>query len=142
MISWINLTIFAVSFALIVFLIILNIIQKQNSKKYIAIGLQLLADKKKLLDEVNNILSKQELENTDGFVKFISESRDWAFQYIENVQSALEEFNQVVYPELDYHKKYGGVLGETSHSQQLTKISEAYDKLKTVLPENKQTPNN
>ena len=29
------------------------------------------------------------VEETDGFLKFISESRDWAFQYIEDVQQAL-----------------------------------------------------
>lgn len=29
------------------------------------------------------------VEETDGFLKFVSDSRDWAFQYIEDVQQAL-----------------------------------------------------
>jgi hypothetical protein len=30
------------------------------------------------------------IEQTDGFVKFLSESRDWAFNYIEDVQSSIK----------------------------------------------------
>jgi hypothetical protein len=29
------------------------------------------------------------IEQTDGFLKFVSESRDWAFGYIEEVQKAI-----------------------------------------------------
>lgn len=32
------------------------------------------------------------LEKDDGFLKFISESRDWAFKYIEDVQQAIKEY--------------------------------------------------
>lgn len=34
-------------------------------------------------------LESNKLEKTEGFVKFISESRDWAFQYIEDVQQSI-----------------------------------------------------
>jgi hypothetical protein len=34
------------------------------------------------------------------------------------------------------------VSGETAHTNVLRKISEAYDKLKEVLPKDNQTPNN
>jgi hypothetical protein len=38
----------------------------------------------------------KKIEHTEGFVRFISESRDWAFEYIENVQSSLQELSEVV----------------------------------------------
>lgn len=31
----------------------------------------------------------EQLENRDGFIKFMSQSRDWAFEYIEKVQNDL-----------------------------------------------------
>ena len=34
------------------------------------------------------------VESKDGFVKFMSQSRDWAFQYIETVQSDLYDLKQ------------------------------------------------
>jgi hypothetical protein len=34
--------------------------------------------------------SNKEIEQTDGFLKFLSESRDWAFEYIEKVQKSIE----------------------------------------------------
>lgn len=36
----------------------------------------------------------ERVESKDGFVRFMSQSRDWAFQYIESVQSDLYELKQ------------------------------------------------
>ena len=54
---------------------------------------------------------------TEGFIKFLSESREWAFTYIEDVQEAIEQLRAAM------------VEGNES------KISEAYEKLTTFLPE-------
>lgn len=43
---------------------------------------------KKLESEVD-ARQATSIEKTDGFIKFLSESRDWAFEYIENVQQAI-----------------------------------------------------
>ena len=94
------------------------------------------------LEQISNEISTLKLSETDGFVKFISQSRDWAFQYIEEVQSALKEFDKEVAPDFEWAKTYGMVLGEKTHTIVLKRISEAYDKLKLVLPENTETPNN
>ena len=43
--------------------------------------------------ELQKLISEKEsksLEKTDGFIKFMSESRDQAFKYIEDAQSAIE----------------------------------------------------
>ena len=60
-----------------------------------ALALQLfdaLLDKGLLEDHLLKITSDstmKEIEKTDGFLKFISESRDAAFTYIESVQDAI-----------------------------------------------------
>ena len=94
------------------------------------------------IEELQRELSSKELSETDGFVKFISQSRDWAFEYIEEVQKALVEFDEVVAPQLQWSNTFGKTAGETVHTTTINKISKAYDKLKTVLPKDNQTPNN
>jgi hypothetical protein len=46
--------------------------------------------------EFNKLLQEKQarpLQESEGFVKFISESRDWAFEYIEDVQQALVAYD-------------------------------------------------
>jgi hypothetical protein len=107
--------------------------------------MQQLADRFLLQKEVERLyqeIENSKLEQTDGFLKFVSESRDWAFGYIEEVQTALSEFDKTVDPLLKWAMRFGVLNGETAHTKILSEISEAYDKLKSVLPENTETPNN
>jgi uncharacterized protein YpbB len=107
--------------------------------------MQQLADNFLLQKEVERLsqeLENKKLEETDGFVKFISQSRDWAFEYIEEVQKALSEFDEEIAPQLEWASTYGALTGDTVHTKTINIISEAYDKLKSVLPENTETPNN
>ena len=114
-------------------------------KKIFALYIQSELDKHLIyqkLEEVSRELSAKDLAETDGFVKFISQSRDWAFEYIEEVQQALSDFDKEISPQLQWSKTFGQVLGDSAHTAVLKRISEAYDKLKSVLPENTETPNN
>jgi hypothetical protein len=107
--------------------------------------MQQLADNFLLQKEVERLyqeIENKKLEQTDGFLKFVSESRDWAFAYIEEVQKSLAEFDNTVEPLLGWAMKFGVLNGETANTKILREISEAYDKLKSVLPENNETPNN
>jgi hypothetical protein len=107
--------------------------------------MQQLADNFLLQKEVERLyqeIENKKLEQTDGFLKFVSESRNWAFGYIEEVQKALTEFDEVVDPALGWAMKFGVLNGETANVKILREISEAYNKLKSVLPENTETPNN
>jgi peptidase E len=64
-------------------------------KKTYALLVQSVFDKEELLkkfEEFVNDQSVKAIEETDGFVKFISQSRDWAFEYIEDVQKAIDEY--------------------------------------------------
>jgi hypothetical protein len=67
----------------------------------------------------------QAIEETQGFIKFVSESRDKAFEYIANVQEAIENYRRIadVVP-----------LSHDMTVEQAKKLSEAYDKLMDFLP--------
>lgn len=56
-------------------------LQENLDKEAIATKLQ------QTIDSINNA----NLEDKDGFIKFLSESREWAFSYIENVQASIYE---------------------------------------------------
>lgn len=65
------------------------------------------------------------VEKTDGFLKFVSDSREWAFEYIENVQDALAKFKQVA-DGLPVNKEISIELAE--------EYSKAYEALVDLLP--------
>jgi len=72
----------------------------------------------------------------ENFIKFLSDSRDWAFEYIESVQSGLTDFNKEVGPLIEYFDKYGDVLSnQRPDYESMKKISKAYKELKKLLPE-------
>lgn len=143
MIEAIIFSLYTLTFFVLMYLIIkLNI----RIKKIMVLYMQSEFDKHLLKQELEKIYkenSNRELLETDGFVKFISQSRDWAFEYIEEVQAALIEFGNEVEPNFEWSKTYGTTHNNNgAHAEILRKISLAYDKLKTVLPKNTETPNN
>lgn len=89
------------------------------------------------LQEIENM----KLEKSDDFVKFLSNSRDWAFEYIEDAQEKISEFDKQIQEIAEWNRTYGSVVGDTPHSSKIEEINLAYDKIRSLLPENK-TPNN
>jgi biopolymer transport protein ExbB/TolQ len=75
--------------------------------------------------------------HTQNFIKFLSDSRDWAFKYIEDVQVGIKKFMDEVQPQIDYYNKYGVVVDGMipPHDFALKKISKEIDELKKFLPE-------
>lgn len=82
------------------------------------------------LDKVSNDTSIDQ----EGFVNFLSKSRDWAFEYIENVQEELSSFKNIV----------GGILVNfkegkvTDLNLAIQTISDSYDELISNLPEDEE----
>jgi hypothetical protein len=70
----------------------------------------------------------------ENFLKFLSDSRDWAFNYIEEVQSGLNKFISDIEPEINYFKEYGDLMAMQPNYYSLKKISQAYEELKKLLP--------
>ena len=143
--SWIDAVVIGLLTTIIIYLVYRFFRTRVLFKALSELYMQEMADRmllQKKVEELYQDIENAKLEQTDGFLKFVSESRDWAFQYIEEVQSALSEFDKQIASDLEWANTFGQVLGENAHTNVLKRISEAYDKLKEVLPKENQTPNN
>jgi hypothetical protein len=138
-----NLIIFVIVFAVIAILAYATIAFGIKNKKLSVELLQERLDRVAITSKLNQEIESRQsasIEKSDGFIKFLSDSRDWAFSYIESVQESLAEFERVVGPTLKYHKTYGQVLGPTVQTEQLDKIVLAYEELQKLMPENTNNP--
>jgi hypothetical protein len=107
--------------------------QIKNNKAILANTLKLL-----LHQEQEHQANKTDKEKSnEDFLKFVSDSRDWAYQYIEEVQSGLKSFIDEVGPQIDYYDHYGAAVDGmvAPHDFALKKISSEFKKLKSLLPE-------
>ena len=83
----------------------------------------------------NNVEFKNDSDiHKENFIKFLSDSRDWAFAYIEEVQIGLGKFVTDVEPEINYFREYGDISSMQPNYYSLKKITEAYDELTKLLP--------
>ena len=79
-------------------------------------------------DDMNNDVHKE------NFIKFLSDSRDWAYEYIKDVQDGLVKFVNEIEPEIAYFDEYGVVGDAYPHYHSMKKISSEYKELKKLLP--------
>ena len=86
--------------------------------------------------QVNNSASlSDDVVHKENFIKFLSDSRDWAFGYIEDVQKGLTDFVEEVDSSIKYFSEYGTLSeGHPLHND-MKRISIAYKDLKKFLPE-------
>jgi hypothetical protein len=109
----------------------LYLVQVKKNRVILANTLQLLIMQQSMNDE-----SKTDKEKAnEDFLKFVSDSRDWAYQYIEDVQEKIGKFVTDIEPEIAYFDEYGIVSSAYPHYYSMKKISEAYKELKKALPE-------
>jgi hypothetical protein len=108
----------------------LYVLQKRANKTLIAKTLETL-----LLQQLSRNINKTEKDQSnEDFLKFVSDSRDWAYQYIEEVQGTLNKFITDIEPEIKYFDEYGVASSAYPHYHSMKKISEAYKELKKLLP--------
>ena len=85
--------------------------------------------------KANNVEFKNDSDiHKENFIKFLSDSRDWAFAYIEEVQIGLAKFVNDVEPEINYFKEYGDLNSMKPNYYSLKKITDAYEELTKLLP--------
>jgi hypothetical protein len=109
----------------------LYVMQVKKNRAILANTLKLLLMQQSMNDENK---TDQEKSN-EAFLKFISDSRDWAYQYIDDVQEGINKFINDIEPEIAYFDEYGVVGSAFPHYHSMKKISGAYKELKTLLPE-------
>jgi hypothetical protein len=86
---------------------------------------------KKYEEKIKSI-DETSIEKTEGFLKFVSESRDWAFTYIERVQIAIKNFQDIFHPmATEYYKDKARPIAQ----DEFGKLFQAYKKLIDELPD-------
>lgn len=115
------------AFACLYFFITSYMLYKQNQVLKIAV-----------LEEVakRNILTDKDSQTAqENFLKFVSDSREWAYEYIDNVQTELKRFIDIADKEFAYFDQYGILSQGYPHYETMKIMSEEYKKLKQLLPE-------
>jgi hypothetical protein len=118
------------SFLVLLFLS-LYMLQRKTNRQILANTINLL-----IMQQASNDENKTDQEKAnEDFLKFVSDSRDWAYQYIEDFQTSLNKFINDIEPEIAYFDEYGIVGSAFPHYHSMKKISGAYKELKKLLPE-------
>lgn len=84
---------------------------------------------KTLLDQKDSA----HVEKTEGFLNFVTQSRDWAFEYIEDVQKVVNKVIDDTSSTVDYHNKFGSMEIEP-YATQISTLVTAIEELKFLLP--------
>jgi biopolymer transport protein ExbB/TolQ len=114
-----ELIVFSVVIVIIALLVISNLSMYFANKKTMSSLIQATLDKLSLQEALDRLANEYEIisiQETDGFVKFLSESRESAFTYIEEVQQSIKE------------------LATAMNSASETNIEMAYKNLLKYLP--------
>lgn len=112
--------------ALIVIAIIISVLVVDNFrirhkyKKSLMAMVQLEIDKMAVIDTLEKSVKENELTRSDGFIRFLSESRDAAFEYIESAQQDISDFIAKADP----------VFSKVADEEAI----KAYKKIKELLP--------
>jgi hypothetical protein len=131
-----------IAFSIVIFLFFMLLVRYVRlSLKLTTTTLELIkahVDKNLIADKLSE-LAQEPKDKADpaaeAFLKFISDSRDWAYQYIEEVQTSLDKFISDIEPEINYFKEYGDIGSMSPNYYSMKKITESYEELKKLLPE-------
>lgn len=128
--------IFFTSFIIVLFFCMFAVVMlKRENIKLQKDSAQSIVDLLAMKAELENSLKKSDhkkIEETEGFLKFISESRDWAFQYIERVQIAIKNFQNIFHPiAINYYKDKSQPISQ----EEFGMLFQAYKKLIDELPD-------
>lgn len=110
----VDIVVIAVLITIVVVLGITTVILKIKNTKFISVIAQLFIDKNVLSEEVERLSfivnNGPSIEN--DFIKFLSDSRDSAYEYIEEVQTAIEALYKAMESdkENEIDKKYKELL--------------------------------
>jgi hypothetical protein len=125
----------------ILFILLLFVVALDNVRQRLRVSRldkevnQSVADYIALSDKMSEVVKntdEKKIEQTEGFLKFVSESRDWAFQYIERVQISIKNFQDVFHP---MAKEYYENKDKPFDQERFGILFEAYKKLIEELPD-------
>jgi hypothetical protein len=115
------------------YLVIDNILVRIKNRFLVSKITQAEIDLITTMSNMKEILQREaeKSESNDGFLKFVSDSRDWAFSYIEEAQAAVQQFkNSVEAIIVSYQVDSTVPLTD----KEMKQIADAYNELVKVLP--------
>jgi|LakMenEpi03Aug12_release.lakeMendotaPanAssembly.Ray.scaffolds.fasta_scaffold93634_10 hypothetical protein len=125
MIESILLVILSVSTTVLSFLFIM---QKNKNRELIKNTLEFLI----LQEEQGKMVKTDKEKANEDFLKFVSDSRDWAYSYIESVQEEINSFITLVGPDIEYLESYKPpIISEEATGRLIV----GYKNIKSLLPE-------
>lgn len=98
-----NFFVFAIFLLFFLLLSVSTIKTKIKNNELLEKLLGVSIDKALISDRLEAELNKSRSTDPEqeGFINFLNQSRDWAFEYIESVQSKIKEFENNVKPVID-----------------------------------------
>lgn len=114
-----------------------NILVRVKNRELFVNAVQAELDRLTVSNKIEEMLKEKDsksIEKTDGFLKFVSESREWAFKYIEDVQAAIKIFDDEIGPVVKHYKETKKSLYR-KQADILAKLEQAYDIVMSVMPE-------
>jgi hypothetical protein len=83
----------------------------------------------------NNIEFKNENDiHKENFIKFLSDSRDWSFSYIEDVQNKINKMIADLKDDVEYFEKFESLYDGHPSYDILKNFVKSYKELEDLLP--------
>jgi hypothetical protein len=127
---YIALSVIAIAPSILSIFLLLKILKLRNAVKVLSVAYA-------KIESLSLLKNNNDLDNDvhkESFIKFLSDSRDCAYAYIEDIQQGVTHFVNEVEPEIAYFDEYGEVGSAYPHYHSMQKISSEYKELKKLLP--------
>lgn len=119
----------------ILILVIDNIRIRLNNVKYKTLATKAIADIEIIKDVFQKEIKGRKDDSTnEAMIRFLSESRDMAFEYIEKVQKTVSEAVTVLEPHVAHFDKFGLAV-ITPYDDVMSLLSKEIKNLKELLPD-------
>jgi predicted RNA-binding protein with EMAP domain len=83
----------------------------------------------------NNVQFKNENDiHKENFIKFLSDSRDWSFSYIEDVQNKINKMIADLRDDVEYFEKFESLYDGHPSYDILKNFVKSYKELEDLLP--------
>lgn len=113
--------------------LIFNLIKMRNQSIKLKLQIIDLIQRNEILKKSLNSKDNNDIEKTEGFLNFVTQSRDWAFEYIEDVQRVVNKVLSDTESTVEYHNKFSSMEIEP-YGQQISTLVTAIEELKFLLP--------
>jgi hypothetical protein len=121
--------IFIITFVIMFF----KLIRLRNNSVKLKLQIIDLVQRNELLKKALDSKESGHVEKTEGFLNFVTQSRDWAFEYIEDVQRVVNSVLTKTEATVKYHKEFSSVVIEP-YKTQMDVLTEGIEELKFLLP--------